>query len=793
MKNPLKRWDVFATLLFFLLTIPAERFEFFSMVEDQTISFRHILRAGLGDPEITQLREDIMIVALDEALYEEYGSFPFRRTDLGQIASRLADFGASVVVMDFLMDFRSSYGEDEPTAAMFEEAGNVLLVSFANFRDGKFAGLSYPNDVLNASASTGYSNLQPTSAIVENLARVRVHKEITNNKDGWPVAIQAVAMFMGVEPRLEGNTLHLGDISVPLDQFGDLYIDFPRLDPGTRYLSDGQAGFSALEILESRDLEEDELEEYRYIFEDKIVLVGDTWEVTHDRFNTPVGPVYGVEIIADTINTLLNGAPLRPASTLVEAAATLLLLIALLLTGAFRSLWLRMAAILVVFIGYLTALSWLYIYSGLVISIAYGSLAGLACIVVMSLRFYIMSEKSQLVSAASSAESNRMLGLAYQGQGQLDAAFDKYRRCPREEATFDLVYNLGLDYERKRQFNKAQATYEFIAESDKSFRDIEKRIKRCEAMEDAVLIGGGNNKSLIGGTILNEDGSVEKPMLGRYQVQKELGQGAMGVVYLGTDPKINRQVAIKTMALSDEFDESEIADVKERFFREAESAGRLNHAGIVGIYDAGEESDLAYIAMELLKGYDLDEHIKADDLLPLTEVLRIGIECAEALDYAHRQQVVHRDIKPSNIMYDPDTGSVKITDFGIARITDSSKTRTGTVLGTPNYMSPEQCMGKKVDGRADLFSLGVVLYQMCSGALPFQGESMATLMYSIVNDPPVDIKTVKPDIPPTIRKVIHNAIGKKPDKRYQTGKKLAAHLRVCLERLEPATGEVDEP
>jgi len=792
MKNPLKRWDVFATLIFFLLTIPAERYEIFSLVEDQTISFRHIFRASLGDPATTQLRDDIMIVSLDEDLYEEYGSFPFRRTDLGLIAQRLSQFGASVVIMDFLMDFRSSYGEDEPTAAMFEEAGNVLLVSYANFNDGKFVGISYPNELLNASAKTGYSNLLPTSAIVDNLARLRVHKEVTNNEDGWPLAIQAVAMFKGVTPQLENNTLVIGDLRAPLDQFGDLYIDFPRIDPGTRYLSEGQAGFSALEILDLEDLGEDEIEEYSYIFDNKIVLVGDTWEVTHDKFNTPVGPVYGVEIIADTINTLLNGAPLRPASIAVESAATFLLLVALLLTSLVRSLSMRFLAMVIVFAAYLTSVSALYIYSGLVISIAYAFAAGIACMIMISLRLYVLSEQSQVASAADSAESNRMLGLAYQGQGQLDAAYDKYRRCPREDSTFDLVYNLGLDYERKRQFNKAQTAYEFIGQTSQKFRDIEKRIKRCEAMEDAVLVGGAGG-GLLGGTILNDDGSMEKPMLGRYQVEKELGQGAMGIVYLGKDPKINRSVAIKTMALSSEFEGGELEDVKMRFFREAESAGRLNHAGIVSIYDAGEESDLAYIAMELLKGYDLDKHIKADSLLPLAQVLKIGIECAEALDYAHQQKVVHRDIKPSNIMYDPDSEAVKITDFGIARITDSSKTRTGTVLGTPNYMSPEQCMGKKVDGRADLFSLGVVLYQLSTGALPFRGESMATLMYAIVNEPPIDIRTVKPDIPVTVRKVIHNAIGKKPDKRYQTGKKLAAHLRVCLERLEPEAGETDEP
>ncbi len=785
MKNPLKRWDVALTLVFFLLTIPAERYEIFSLLEDQTISFRHILRASFGDPEQTRLRDEIMIVALDEDLYEEYGSFPFRRTDLGKIATVLSGFGANVVVLDYLMDFRSSYGEDEPTSDMFNEAGNVLLVSYANFVDGKFDRLAYPTEVLLRGTRSGYSNLEPTSAVIDNLARLRIHPDVTQAKDGWPLAIQALAMYWGVEPAIKDNVLTIGDdLVVQLDQFGDVYIDFPLIDAGTRFISEGQAGFSALEVLDLQEVDDEEREEWEEVFGDKIILVGDTWEVSHDIFNTPMGPVYGVEIIADTISTLMNGAPLRPASTLVESGITLLFLVFLLATSGLKSLSGRLIAAISVFVLYFSSVTMLYIYQGMVVSMTYALLAGVVCVILMSIRQYMRSEQMQMVSAADSAESNRMLGLAYQGQGQLDAAFEKFRRCPRDEATFELVYNLGLDYERKRQYNKAQATYEFIQDSDSEFRDVEKRIKRCESLEDAVMMGGTGGS--IGATIINEDGSVEKPMLGRYQVEKELGQGAMGIVYLGKDPKINRAVAIKTMALAQEFGEDEIDDVKERFFREAESAGRLNHANIVSIYDAGEEADLAYIAMELLKGYDLDAHIKVEDLLPIETVLNIVMQCAEALDYAHTQKVVHRDIKPSNIMYDPETGVAKITDFGIARITDSSKTRTGTVLGTPNYMSPEQCMGKKVDGRADLFSLGVVLYQMVSGSLPFKGDSMATLMYAIVNDRPIDIKTVKPDIYPALRKVIHNAIGKKPEKRYQTGKKMAAHLKVCIERMAEA-------
>ncbi len=786
MKNPLKRWDVTLTLILFLLTIAAERLEIFSLLEDQTISYRQIFRTVYGDPEITRLSDDIMIVTLDEELYEEYGSFPFRRTDLGKIAQILSGFGAKVVGLDFLMDFSSSYGEDEPTAEMLRQAGNVLLVSYANFDGDKFTGLTYPTETLRATAITGYTNLEPTSAIVDNLARLRIHKDISNSKDGFPYAVQALAMYWDVKASIDGNTLVFGDkfgdkLRIPLDQFGDIYIDYPGLEPGTQYLSQGSAGFSALEILELGDVSEEEAEEWRYVFGDKIVLVGDTWEVTHDRFNTPMGSVYGVEIIADAITTMINGAPLRPANTIVESTVTGIFLLALLGTGVISSLGSRILTGLAIYFVYVVAVGAVYIYLGLVISMVYALLAGFVTIIAMNMRLFVLSERNQAISAADSAESNRMLGLAYQGQGQLDAAFEKYRRCPPEEGTYNLTYNLGLDYERKRQYNKAQACYEFISDTDSGFRDVQKRITRCESMEDAVLMGG--TTGMLGATIVNEDGSIEKPMLGRYQIEKELGQGAMGVVYLGRDPKINRDVAIKTMALAQEFGEDELVEVKERFFREAESAGRLNHANIVAIYDVGEDHDLAYIAMELLKGYDLDRHIKEGDLLPMAEVLQIVSDCGVALDYAHSQHVVHRDIKPSNIMYDPETKIAKITDFGIARITDSSKTRTGTVLGTPNYMSPEQCMGKKVDGRADLFSLGVVLYQLVSGALPFKGDSMATLMYSIVNDPPIDIKKVKPDINPALRKVIHNAIGKRPEKRYQSGKKMAAHLKVCMERM----------
>jgi serine/threonine-protein kinase len=370
-----------------------------------------------------------------------------------------------------------------------------------------------------------------------------------------------------------------------------------------------------------------------------------------------------------------------------------------------------------------------------------------------------------------------MLGLAFQGQGQLDMAFDYFRKSPADDTLLDNLYNLALDFERKRQFNKAESVFRYMAGHNPKFRDVGERISRAKQLSETTIFGGG--QAHPGGTMLLGPGT-EKPMLGRYQVERELGKGAMGVVYQGRDPKIGRVVAIKTMALAQEFEADELADVKARFFREAETAGRLNHPHIVTIFDAGEEHDLAYIAMEFLKGGDLVPYTKPGGLLPVDRVISIVARVADALGYAHRQNVVHRDVKPANIMYEPDSDTVKVTDFGIARITDASKTKTGMVLGTPSYMSPEQLAGRKIDGRSDLFSLAVSLYQLASGRLPFDGESMAQLMFKIANEPAPDIRSFNPHLSPALASFIERAMAKEADARLQTGEAFAQALRACV-------------
>ena len=391
---------------------------------------------------------------------------------------------------------------------------------------------------------------------------------------------------------------------------------------------------------------------------------------------------------------------------------------------------------------------------------------------------FLMTEAGKIKSDEESAETSRMMGLALQGQGQLDAAFDRFRRVPMAEAVMGNLYSLALDFERKRQFNKAEAVYEHMAAFNPNYKDVKAKLARAKNLSETVILGGGGSHP--GGTMLLDGGAVEKPMLGRYQVEKELGKGAMGVVYLGKDPKIGRVVAIKTMALSQEFEGDDLVDARERFFREAETAGRLQHQNIVTIFDAGEEHDLAYIAMEFLKGKDLVDACKDGQLLPVPRVLSIIARVAEALAYAHKQNVVHRDIKPANIMYDIATDTVKVTDFGIARITDSSKTKTGLVLGTPSFMSPEQLAGKKVDGRSDLYSLGVMLFQMLAGVLPFRGDSMAELMYKIASEEATDIRQIRTDLPEDLANVVALSLSKRPETRYQDGDQFAADLRAVM-------------
>jgi len=521
-------------------------------------------------------------------------------------------------------------------------------------------------------------------------------------------------------------------------------------------------------------------------YKDKIVLIGATALGVGDTFVTPVNPAMSpVVTLAHSVSSILNedffvepqwGLYARLGATIFVALYIMLLLPRLNAAIGFVITSILLLSLFAIHYFMMTT-------QGIWLQLMMPALLLATGHILLTTKRFFLSEKGKARLDIESAESNRMLGLSLQGQGQLDMAFEKFRKLALDKSVLELLYNLALDYERKRQFNKAKSVYDYMADIDASFRDIKKRSSRAQSLEETVILGGGGNAS-PGGTLMLDDGGIEKPMLGRYEIDHELGKGAMGAVYLGKDPKIARTVAIKTMALSQEFEDDELVEVKARFFREAETAGRLNHPNIVTIFDAGEEHDLAYIAMEFLKGSDLSKYIKTGSLLPIKQVLSIIQRSADGIDYAHQYNVVHRDIKPANIMWDPKTDSCKITDFGIARITDSSKTKTGMVLGTPSYMSPEQLSGKKVTGQSDIFSLGVMLFQMVTGQLPFSGDSMASLMYKIANEEHPAPDSINPAIPRCVTIIINRAMAKDVKKRYQRGKEMVSDINKCLKIMD---------
>jgi len=514
-------------------------------------------------------------------------------------------------------------------------------------------------------------------------------------------------------------------------------------------------------------------------FKNKIVIIAQSAAGLGTTVTTPVGiHVPAWAIIANTVDNILNRDHIIRPNWAFPLEAAVIVIFGIFLAIGIPLLKARISAIisLALLIIWTGVGEYFFITDGYWIKVVSPSLLLVAGYIVLVSKRYFLTEKSKERIEADSVETNKMLGLSFQGQGMLDMAFEKFRKCPVEdESVRELIYSLALDFERKRMFNKAVAAYEHIAQAG-PFKDIEERIKKLKSVGDTMIFGLGSSPKKDATVLI--DNADTKPTLGRYEISKELGRGAMGTVYLGKDPRINREVAIKTLRY-EEIDNEQIDEVKKRFFREAEAAGKLSHPNIVTIYDVGEDYDIAFMAMELLEGTDLTKYCQKDNLLPLPEVIRIITAVAGALDYAHENGVVHRDIKPANIMI-LKNGEIRVADFGIARVMTTSKTQTGVVLGTPSYMSPEQIAGQKVDGRSDLFSLGVVFYELLTGEKPFQGDSIATLMFNITTNPPIPLKNFAPGLPEPCFDIVDRLLTKDRDARYLQGKDLVKDLAQIL-------------
>jgi len=343
-------------------------------------------------------------------------------------------------------------------------------------------------------------------------------------------------------------------------------------------------------------------------------------------------------------------------------------------------------------------------------------------------------------------------GSDFLAAGRLEPAFAEFRRCDPSDTLGTVMYKLSIAFEEQAKPERAEAVIDWM---------------KCT--HGAITLRKEEQRKVAG----------FPRRLGRYVIEKRIGRGAMGAVYLAKDPRINRAVAVKAIPIEKEFEDEELKEARLRFYREAESAGRLTHPNIITVFDAGEDKGLAYIAMEYVPGIALKDFTDARKLLAPKRALDLAASTAEALDYAHNQGVIHRDIKPANLLYNPKEGSLKISDFGVARLTDNNRTKTGIVLGTPMYMSPEQLGAEKLTGHSDLFSLGVTLYELLIGEVPFKATNIAALMTKITTEDPAPIANRRAGIAPSIDAVLAKALAKRPEDRFSCGAEMAIALRNC--------------
>ena len=828
-KSHSKKVDLLAGLLIACLFIfisfhPLSPFESLGRII-YSVQMRMDLPGGAG-------KNVVAIVNIDDKSLRQLGPWPWPRQVIAEMLSILKNNGAKMVFLDFLFSdkernqglkeirsLQAALGEhggpsakdpwlknnlteiekrldnDNILSNAIKACGNVylpILGVFGNYDaelvipedsplrkcslKGKpsFSGLPPVKDVhvpyqelSERSLGLGHINLYP-----EKSSQGEKHLFFLDYRNNLVMSLplRLALDYLGKSPEdavVPGKGIRLHDDLIPMVD-GGILIKFKGVKRSFPY-------YSFVDILNVKKVPA--------VFDGKIVLIGYTAEDA-PTVETPVDlGMPQVELTANVIDNLLNGRYLkRPAFMPFLEMAVILIFsffaaVVIPRHGFINRLGITASLIFLLFIiGFV-----LFMILDVWFKIIYIALAVVTIFLEYSVRDIVVTQRTLGITSKESIETNRMLGLSLQSQGLLDLAFEKFRKIPLDEAMKDVVYNLGLDYERKRMLNKAVAVYEYIAQVDKNFRDLGARIPKLRSLVSPLTMAGQEVRQ--DGKIIFSDDLGIKPTVGRYEILEELGQGAMGIVYKARDPKINRLLAIKTIRFSDEFEAEKIRDIKERFMREAEIAGKLAHPAIVAVYDVGEDYELTYMAMEFLEGESLLKYCRKGSLLPLRRALYVVSETALALDYAHKQGVIHRDVKPANIMLLKD-GQIKVTDFGIAKAVSSSQTKSGIVLGTPNYMSPEQINGHEIDGRSDIFSLAVVFFELLTGQLPFHGKNLTNLFYQITQVKHPAPREINPKVPRPVEQILDKALAKDPARRFLTGADLAKYLRAMINKID---------
>jgi CHASE2 domain-containing sensor protein/predicted Ser/Thr protein kinase len=659
--------------------------------------------------------------------------------------------------------------------------------------------------------------------------RVLRHQPMMMNFEGYyypSLALMAATVALNVPPNMvkvvEGEKILLGNNRViPINDRGEFFVNFYKDDPYTRY--------SAAEILDPGfDFS---------LLNDKSVIVSVEDFSYSDYFETPVNKEISRQMITATVLSNIENDDM--VSIGFDSVALNLLVLFLLgaicafimpqISMLYRFVSLGICLFILLNINYFMLSSFNVIvelvYIGLEIILFMGAGAILESSLMLGDQAEVIRKEKEKEkrkkniqkltareSKAAEANIREIKSTGKEADEIPTAAVDKRPELSSSTAT-KTSFEVEVEEKLKAGLGKMGDHQAINLDDDGSATPSPKRapmiarVEKFENAEDSSEVDTDDSKSDsqsdgIPSAIRDNDNSDEvatrieeeaidfddsadilnaSPIptdvknLGRYQVEGILGKGAMGQVYKGIDPAINRPVALKTIRLDFLSDPNEAAELKERLHREAQAAGKLSHPNIVTIYDVGSEGDLQYIAMEYLEGRTLESMIKKKVKFNYRIISQIIVQICSALDYAHQQGIVHRDIKPANIMITKDY-RVKVMDYGIARVDSNSMTKTGIAMGTPNYISPEQLKGKQVDSRADLFSLGVVMYELLVGKRPFKGENITSLIYSIINNEPEKPSNIDPQIPLLFDHVVGRALMKEPDERYQRATEISSDL-----------------
>jgi len=709
-----------------------------------------------GKQEITN---DIQIVAIDDVSVSGQNKWPWNRDKIAKLIDEISIQKPKVIYLNLSFSddkTQDSLGYTAVLAKAIKDAGNVVLPyrhSAAYYTDSDYAMTKYVRrngytqfddlskfeDDPPLMANTIYPPPQPLAEAAMGLGFAGVDFDTDRYIRSDPLILNYIRQYLPSVPFAIargyfntkpndiqvniGESIVMGSREIPIDDRGRMRINYNGPQRTFEYVS-------ALDILSSTIGKKE--------FSGKIVLIGYTGAETVDLYSTPVTQAMnGIEITANTVENIIHGHFLKSFGPAGSFNFLIILLI-----GLFSALILPRISLMYRFVALgmslfvIANVSFVLFTNFDIITQAFYPL-------IQTLFFIIVAPMMKLPHiAVGEDEEDEDIDYDALLAGTPIGGTRTQAITPPTNAT-------PLDATVPQYQNQAAGPAK-------------------ESSVATMHLGTGKNALPAGTTYF-----------GRYQVLETIGQGAMGMVYKGLDPAIDRPVALKTIRLDNIVNSDEMHELKIRLDREAKAAGQLSHPNIVTIYDVGEEQSMQYIAMEFLDGRTLEELIDAKQQWDYKTLCKLMIQICEALDFAHERGVVHRDIKPANIMM-LEGDVIKVMDFGIARLDQSNMTQSGVALGTPNYISPEQLKGQGIDRRSDIFSLGVVFYELLTQQKPFKGDTISALIYSILHTNPPAPSEINLEVPRIFDKIVSKSLAKDPDLRFQTSRDMADILRKLI-------------